>query len=194
MQEFWFYIELGFNHVMDLAAYDHILFLCALAIPFTFKQWKRVVLLATVFTVAHCLSLALSVYDVLNANVKIIEFLIPVTILFTAILNIFFAKTTWAFLSLYSHILATGFFGIIHGFGFSNYFNMLMAEQETKLNPLLGFAAGIEISQLCIISVVLLITSSLPKLLGIKQLQFVMLASIIVALITIPMLTNTFPW
>ena len=152
MQEFWFYIKLGFNHVMDLAAYDHILFLCALAIPFTFKLWKRVVLLATIFTIAHCISLALSVYEVFSANVKIIEFLIPLTILFTAILNVIFARTASGFLSQYAHILATGFFGIIHGFGFSNYFKMLMAEQDEKLNPLIGFASGIEISQLLIIS------------------------------------------
>ena len=194
MEEFWFYIKLGFNHVMDLAAYDHILFLCALAIPFTFKQWKKVVLLATIFTVAHCLSLALSVYNVLSVDVSLIEFLIPFTILFTAILNIFFARTSTVFLSLYLHIMATAFFGLIHGFGFSNYFNMLMAEQEEKLKPLLGFASGIEVSQLAIISLVLIVSSSLPKALGLRESYFVVIVSLIIAAITIPMLINTFPW
>ena len=74
MQEFWFYIKLGLNNVLDFGAYDHILFLAALAIPFTFKHWKRVVILATIFTIAHCVSLALSVYEVMTVDVSIIEF------------------------------------------------------------------------------------------------------------------------
>ena len=194
MQEFWFYIKIGFNHVMDLGAYDHILFLCALAIPFVFKNWKKVVVLATIFTITHCLSLALSVYDVLNVDAELIEFLIPLTIALTAIFNILCARTTSLFLGLYLHILATAFFGLIHGFGFSNYFNMLTAGQEEKLSPLLGFAAGIEVSQLLIILVVLLLTSTLPGLMKLSRPHFIILGSIIIALITIPMLINTFPW
>ena len=59
MENFWFYIELGLNHVLDFSAYDHILFLTALSLPFTFKSWKKVLILATVFTIAHCFSLGL---------------------------------------------------------------------------------------------------------------------------------------
>ena len=57
------------------------------------------------------------------------------------------------------HILATAFFGLIHGFGFSNYFKMLMAEEEDKITPLLGFATGIELSQVTVILIVLTISN-----------------------------------
>ena len=89
MGDFWFYIQMGLEHVLDLNAYDHILFLTALAVPFTFANWKKVLILATIFTIAHCFSLALSVYGIVEVDVALIEFLIPVTILFTAIHNLF---------------------------------------------------------------------------------------------------------
>ena len=193
MEEFWFYVQLGYNHVIDPGAYDHVLFLCALAIPFTFKGWKKLLLLATVFTVAHCTSLGLSAYNILNLDTQFIEFLIPLTIVFTAIFNIFFQTTGPLKLRVYMHVLATAFFGLIHGFGFSNYFNMLMAEEAEKIVPLLGFAGGIEISQLLILLVILLITSTLTVYLKLKQSYFVIIGSLIVVIITIPLLIKSFP-
>ena len=136
MQEFLFYIRLGLDHVLDFGAYDHILFLSALAVPFTFKYWKRVLILATIFTIAHCTSLALSVYEVATVDVGLIEFLIPVTILLTALFNFAYVYKEALDVGLFLHILATAFFGLIHGFGFSNYFKMLMAEEEDKITPL----------------------------------------------------------
>lgn len=194
MENFWFYIKLGLEHVLDLAAYDHILFLAALAIPFTFKEWKKVVLLATVFTVAHCASLLLSVYDIMRADVALIEFLIPVTIFLTTLFNILSVKTNSLSLRLYLHVLVTAFFGLIHGFGFSNYFNMLMAGEEQKAGPLLGFATGIEISQVAVILAVLALGYLVEDLLKIEAKKYILAASILVALITIPMLIATFPW
>jgi hypothetical protein len=194
MQDFIFYIKLGLNHVLDFAAYDHILFLIALALPFTFKSWKKVVLLATIFTIAHCLSLFLSVYGVLVIDVSLIEFLIPVTILGTAVFNLVYVKTTLANRNLGLHIFATAFFGLIHGFGFSNYFNMLMAEEEEKLTSLFGFATGIEISQILIVFAVLGISYTFLSSLKVKPQLFVSIASILIILVTIPMLIATFPW
>lgn len=194
MQDFYFYLKLGLNHVLDFAAYDHILFLFALALPFTFKIWKKVVLLATIFTIAHCLSLFLSVYGILEMDVILIEFLIPVTILGTAVFNLIYVKSTEENRSLGLHIFATAFFGLIHGFGFSNYFNMLMAEAEEKLGPLLGFATGIEISQVLIVFAVLGLSSVFLSFLKVKTQLFVTIASILIILITIPMLIATFPW
>src|SRR5690606_19715140 len=147
MHDFLFYIELGLDHVLDLGAYDHILFLSALALPFTFKHWKKVLILATVFTLAHCLSLALSAYGVVQVDVGLIEFLIPVTILLTALFNFVHIRNQELEVGLSLHILATAFFGLIHGFGFSNYFRMLIAGEQDMVVPLLGFATGIELSQ-----------------------------------------------
>ena len=132
MQDFWFYIQLGLHHVLDFSAYDHILFLSALAIPFTFKSWKKVLILATVFTVTHCLSLALATFDILIFDISLIEFLIPVTIFLTAVFNLIYVNSEIQHKNVVLHLIATAFFGLIHGFGFSNYFKMLMAEEEDK--------------------------------------------------------------
>ena len=194
MGDFWFYIKLGLEHVLDLAAYDHILFLAALAIPFSFKEWKQVVVLATIFTIAHCTSLGLSAYGVLQVDVGLIEFLIPVTIALTALFNLYRVLKDQGNTGIFFTGLATAFFGLIHGFGFSNYFNMLMAEEENKLGPLLGFATGIEFSQVAIIMVVLLLAWLFQDVLGLSKKHFILGTSILVVLITIPMLIETFPF
>ena len=193
MQEFWFYIKLGLNHVLDFGAYDHILFLSALAVPFTFKNWKHVVVLATIFTIAHCTSLTLSVYEVFTVEVALIEFLIPVTILITALFNFTYVFKEGVNLGELLHYIATAFFGLIHGFGFSNYFKMLMAEEEDKITPLLGFATGIELSQVTIILVILTLAFVLLDLLKIKRPIFIAVTSILIIAITIPLLIATFP-
>ncbi|WP_136467817.1 HupE/UreJ family protein [Flagellimonas onchidii] len=193
MQEFFFYIKLGLDHVLDFGAYDHILFLSALAIPFSFKDWKKVVILATVFTIAHCLSLALSAFEVMTVDVGLIEFLIPVTILLTALYNFKFVMNDKASDKLYVNSIATAFFGIIHGFGFSNYFKMLMAQEEDKVTPLLGFATGIELSQVTIILVILALVFLVQDVLKVKRTIFITIASILVICITIPLLIATFP-
>lgn len=193
MQEFWFYIKLGLNHVLDFGAYDHILFLSALAIPFTFVYWKRVVVLATIFTIAHCTSLALSAFGILTIDVGLIEFLIPITILVTSIFNFIYVKKEINEVGILLHVLATTFFGLIHGFGFSNYFKLMMAEEDDKVVPLLGFATGIELSQVAIILIILAIAFLMQDLFKVKRTVFIAIASILVICITIPLLIATFP-
>lgn len=200
MQNFWFYTQLGLNHVLDFNAYDHILFLIALAVPFTFKSWKKVLLLATVFTIAHCFSLALSSYGVLDVHVGWVEFLIPVTIAMTAVLNLVFIKAGVNDTNSKSvgeniglHMLATLFFGLIHGLGFSNYFKMLMAGEADKLSPLLGFALGIEISQVIVVISVMVVSFVISSLTPLRHFLFAILVSILIILATIPMLIATFP-
>ncbi|MBT8282327.1 MAG: HupE/UreJ family protein [Muriicola sp.] len=193
MENFWFYTKLGLEHVLDLAAYDHILFLMALVIPFSLRMWKKILTLVTVFTITHCVSLALSVYKVVEIDVAWIEFLIPVTILLTAIFNLCDSLKEGSALSFQLQAVATGFFGLIHGFGFSNYFKMLMAGEDEKLNPLLGFAAGIEISQIVVITAVLAVAAILEMGLKLPRKYFVNGTTSIVILITIPMIIDTWP-
>ncbi len=194
MQDFWFYIKLGLDHVLDINAYDHILFLAALALPFTFKSWKKVVVLATVFTTTHCASLALSSYDLVVIDAEFIEFLIPVTIVMTAIFNLLYVKSGAEGDHIGLHVLATAFFGLIHGFGFSNYFKMLMAEEDATLSPLLGFALGIEVSQMIIVLSVLVVSLLVSSLTKAKHPVYVAVVSVLIILLTIPMLIETFPF
>ena len=194
MQEFWFYIKLGLQHVLDINAYDHILFLTAMALPFTFKSWKNVLWLATVFTVTHCLALVFSVYEIMVVDATWIEFLIPVTILATALFNIVDVMLLKENRTIWFHILATGFFGLVHGFGFSNYFKMMIMGEEDKLAPLLGFAGGIELSQVVIVLLVLVLAFVFQTLMNVKQRVFILVGSIVVILITLPLLYETFPF
>tara|TARA_R110000751_G_scaffold15077_4_gene48748 strand:- start:752 stop:1336 length:585 start_codon:yes stop_codon:yes gene_type:complete len=194
MQEFWFYIKLGLQHVLDINAYDHILFLTAMALPFTFKSWKNVLWLATVFTITHCLALVFSVYEIMVVDATWIEFLIPVTILVTALFNIVDVLLLKENRTIWFHMLATGFFGLVHGFGFSNYFKMMIMGEEDKLAPLLGFAGGIELSQVVIVLLVLVLAFVVQTLMNVKQRVFILVGSIVVILITLPLLYETFPF
>ena len=88
MDEFILYGTLGLNHVLDLSAYDHLLFLIVLAVIFKFSQWKKVLWMITFFTLGHTITLGLASYGVLNIRLDIVEFLIPITILITGVFNI----------------------------------------------------------------------------------------------------------
>ena len=146
MSQFWFYLKLGLTHVLDLNAYDHILFLIVLTVAYTFKEWKRVLWLVTLFTVGHTISLVLSLYGVVKVNAKLIEFLIPLTILIMAVYNIFTAGKNPGKAKKGLLLVSALFFGLIHGLGFSNYFKPIVASQESKLLPLIEFAPLILIS------------------------------------------------
>jgi hypothetical protein len=192
MSQFWLYFKLGLTHVLDLSAYDHILFLVALTLPFIFKDWKKVLILVSVFTLGHTLSLFLSVYKIVIINSALIEFLIPVTIFATALYNILTARksnsnTTMA-------VLAALFFGLIHGFGFSNYFKQIIAGEESKLLPLLEFALGIEIAQVVIVLFVLIASYVFQNIIRVKRRDWVLVVSAIVIGVVIPMLSETYPY
>ncbi|MDH3795563.1 MAG: HupE/UreJ family protein, partial [Flavobacteriaceae bacterium] len=172
---------------------DHVLFLFALALPFKFKQWKAVLVLVTIFTVAHCLSLAMAVYGLLSVPVAWVEFLIPITILATAVYNCLMKIDGEKHQNLGLHGAITAFFGLIHGFGFSNYFRMLMADEPEKFWPLLGFATGIEISQVVVIFAALFVSFMAMDLLRVNKAFYIRLFSILIGIITIPMIVKAFP-
>ena len=89
LENFWFNVQYGIHHVLDIKAYDHVLFLIVLTVPYLFKDWKRVLLLVTMFTLGHSLSLVLAVYGVVTVKTTLVEFLIPITILIVALFNVF---------------------------------------------------------------------------------------------------------
>ncbi|MFC7357823.1 HupE/UreJ family protein [Jejudonia soesokkakensis] len=191
MTDFWFYIQLGFNHVLDWNAYDHVLFILVLVAVYTFKTWKKALLLITLFTIGHSLSLLLANYNLVAIAGKWIEFLIPVTIIFAAIYNFIVAKKTHTN-TRYLIYLITFFFGIIHGFGFASYYKMIY--DETSVTPLLSFALGIEASQIVIVLAVLAAAFLFQKILHVKKREWIIGVSAIVIGRTIPMLTDSWPF
>ena len=128
MDSFIFFLKAGLFHVLDWKAYDHILFLIALAVVYDFKNWKKILWLITLFTIGHTLTLILAAYKVVSISTKWIEFLIPATIIVTALVNIFYAKNTAKQTKTNTNLIFALFFGLIHGLGFSGYFKMLIGK------------------------------------------------------------------
>ena len=112
------YLKLGFQHILDLDGYDHILFIVALCAVYSIAHWKKVLILVTAFTIGHSVTLALSALDAVVFPSEIIEFLIPLTIFVTAVLNVVNKKENRRMVR-YNYLLAL-FFGFIHGLGFSS--------------------------------------------------------------------------
>lgn len=184
---------MGLNHVLDFSAYDHILFLIVLAVVYSLNQWKKVLWLITLFTIGHSITLALSAYGILNVRIDIVEFLIPVTIFITGIVNVLrVGKSSTGKESI--NLIFALFFGLIHGLGFSNYFRLMIGKEEDKLFPLLEFALGIEASQIIIVLGILLIGSLLQNLFKVTKRDWVMVTSSIVIGFVIPMMIERVFW
>lgn len=193
MSQLQLFFELGLKHVLDWNAYDHVLFIIVLIGAYSFKDWRKVLWFVTLFTLGHTLSLVLSSYGVISANNAIVEFLIPVTILVTAIFNLFTAGKGGRNEQVGVLYAATIFFGIIHGLGFSSYFKMLVSGQE-KLVPLLGFAGGIEVAQVIVVLVVLILSFLFQTVFRFNKRDWVLVMSSIVIGVVIPMLQRTWLW
>lgn len=196
MSEFWLYFETGLRHVLDINGYDHILFIAMLAVPYTFKDWKNVLLLVTLFTIGHTVSLILSVYGVVTVNAAMVEFLIPITILVAAVYNIIkLGKKTSKNSSINFIAITTLFFGIIHGLGFSNYFKLLLGKNaDDKVLPLLEFALGIEAAQVIIVLVVLILGYILQEFFRQSKRDWVLITSAFVAGVVVPMIIGSEIW
>lgn len=153
------YLKLGMDHILDLNGYDHILFVAVLCAGYELKQWKQILILVTAFTIGHSLTLALSSLDLVSFSPKLIERLIPVTIILTGIFNIFTAfsskKANQNIIANY--LLALGF-GLIHGLGFSFYFKAILGSEGSILMPLFAFNVGVELGQLLIVGFIMVLS------------------------------------
>jgi hypothetical protein len=194
MDSFVFYLKEGLFHVLDWNAYDHILFLIALAVVYDFKNWKKVLWLITLFTIGHTATLVLAAYKIVSVNSNWIEFLIPVTILITALVNIFYAKNITKQTKTNTNLVFALFFGLIHGLGFSGYFNMIIGKSSSKLIPLLEFALGIELAQIIIVFIILVLGFIFQTIFRFSKRDWVLIISSIVIGVVLPMLKNAFFW
>lgn len=194
MDLFWFYLKLGFDHVMNFKAYDHILFFAALVVPYVFKDWKRVLWLVTIFTLGHTVSLLLAVYGILRMGAVYVEFLIPLTIFVTAMYNVFTAGKSAASDKVNLVFFTSLFFGLIHGLGFAGYFKQMVADDDAKFVKTLEFALGVEGAQLLVAFVILLIGVIVQSVFRFNRRDWVMILSSIIAGVTIPMLLERYPF
>ncbi|MFI8378398.1 HupE/UreJ family protein [Leeuwenhoekiella sp. NPDC079379] len=194
MSDFWFYFKIGLEHVLDYKAYDHVLFLIVLTVPYVFSDWRRVLLLVTLFTLGHTISLLLAVYGVVKVDRGFIEFLIPVTIFITALYNVFTAGKGAKKDKLGVLLITALFFGLIHGLGFSSFFKSLTAHLSNRLLPLAEFALGIESAQIIIVLIVLIIGFICQTIFRFSRRDWMMFISAVVMGMVIPMLIANYPW
>ena len=150
------YFKLGIDHILDPSGYDHILFVAVLCALYAIRDWKKVLLMVTAFTVGHTATLALSSLDVVSLDPTIVERLIPLTIIATALSNIYQPGRIYDGRSSVTSYLITVMFGLIHGLGFSNYFKALINPEESIVLPLFAFNCGVEAGQIVIVFCVML--------------------------------------
>lgn len=175
MSDLGFYFRLGWEHIMSRAALDHLLFIAVLITIYLLKDWKQVLILVTAFTIGHSLTLALSVLDIIRFNSKWVEFLIPCTIVITAVSNLFQKKFTTQSIRI-NYFLAL-FFGLIHGMGFANSIRFMMARDQNLGWSLFGFNAGLEAGQIAVVVVLLLLAYVIINLLKINRREWVIFVS-----------------
>ncbi|WP_431132556.1 HupE/UreJ family protein [Psychroserpens mesophilus] len=181
----------GIYHVLHINAYEHILFLIVLILPYLFKDWKRILLLITVFTVGHCLSLSLVTYNIISVDLKVISFLISFIILIVALFNIFTAGKKVLHTKIGVLFFITLFFGLVHGLGFADNLNALTTASENKLLAILEIALGLEIGQLIVAFIIVFLSFLCQTLFRFSKRDWIMVISAIVLGSLIPILINS---
>jgi len=199
MSELQTFITLGFRHITDLAAMDHILFLCALAPIYRLRDWRESLWVITAFTAGHSVTLALATSGALALPTRLIEFLIPVTIVATCVENLAVrdrARAPWR--GRYRSVFA-GVFGLVHGAGFANYLRDLFVAPITV--PLFGFNVGIELGQLVVLALAAVALALIDRLIAAMRLRAgsplrlrVVAVSALVALVAARWAVQRSPW
>jgi hypothetical protein len=195
MSEFALYFGLGKDHILDyMDGYDHILFVLALCAVYLIRDWKKILILITAFTIGHSITLALATMNVVNFASETIEFLIPLTIFITAGSNLFRNDSEVSKLPVQINYLFALFFGLIHGLGFSNYLRALLGKNENILSPLFAFNIGLEIGQIIVVAVFLGISFVLVDLVKVSRRDFRLVLSSAIAGIALVIMKDRIFW
>ena len=191
MTDFLFYLQLGWEHIISSDALDHQLFILALVAIFSFKDLKKVLILVTAFTIGHSVTLALSAFDIIRFPSNWIEFLIPCTIVFTALDNLIFSKNVEKLIKL-NYFLAL-FFGLIHGMGFANSVRMMLASEQDITLPLFGFNVGLELGQIIVVAIALFIHYIFSEVLKLSNKIWIYIISVPIFIFALKMALERIP-
>ena len=191
MTDFRFYFGLGWEHIMSIDAMDHILFVLVLAAVYLLRDWKQVLILVTAFTVGHSITLALSTLNVIQLDGALVEFLIPCTIVLTAIANLFQKGLTPRGMRL-NYLLAL-VFGLIHGLGFANTLRFMLAQEGSLGWALFGFNVGLEVGQIVIILIILLVAQLVVQIANVPRRDWILFVSAAVFSLSLRMALERLP-
>ncbi len=191
MQDFIFYLKLGWEHIISWDALDHQLFVLVLVAVYSYYDWRKILILVTAFTIGHSITLALSVLDLFRLSSDWVEFLIPLSILITAADNILMRNKQQSLMKLNFYLALI--FGLIHGMGFANTARMMMAEEQNIFVPLLGFNVGLELGQVLVVLLILLFEFVLIRFFSLKKLHWMIFASAVTLLISLKLCLERFP-
>ncbi|UIO94964.1 HupE/UreJ family protein [Elizabethkingia miricola] len=192
MNDFMFYLRMGWDHIVSKDALDHQLFILVLIAVYTIQDFKKVLILVTAFTIGHSLTLALSVFDILRVPSAWVEFLIPCTIAITALINIFGKNNVQKQMKL-NYSLAL-FFGLIHGMGFANSILITLAKEQSIATGLLGFNIGLELGQIVVVLAVLIILFLLTTIFKLDRKNWIMFVSSGVFALSLQMALERIPF
>jgi len=191
MDDFAFYFDLGWKHIISTDALDHQLFILALSAIYLVHDWKKVLILVTAFTLGHSLTLVLSTYEIMSVDSKWVEFLIPLSILITGLLNLI--KTERHYGQYRTQYWLALFFGLIHGLGFANTIRFMLADAQSITVPLLSFNLGLEAGQLAVVGLILLISFLFVNTIKLKRKWWVWSLSAIAIVIAVYICLQRWP-
>jgi hypothetical protein len=196
--EFAVYARLGFGHIADLSAHDHILFVVALAAGYGLTHWRHLLVLVTAFTVGHSVTLALATLRLISISSALVEVLIPVTILVTALFDVFEVRDGGAEADLSPRAQRTKYglalvFGLIHGLGFSTFLRALLGAEERITVPLFAFNVGLEVGQILILAAILAVTHAVTRWIGMRARLWTLILSGVVSLAALVLLAGRLP-
>ena len=179
VNEFTIYLRTGYHHIASLGAWDHVLFVAALTAAYGPREWKRIAVLVTAFTIGHSVTLALATFNLVHAPARIVEPLIAATIVFTALDAIrdqLVPNTeSSAHAARVRRYAIAGCFGLIHGLGFAGGLRALLGAESSIAVPLLGFNLGLEFGQLLIVGIIFAVGMAAERWLRLARRDWVLI-------------------
>ena len=194
MSEFWMYFEIGMDHILDPNGYDHIMFVFALCALYMTRDWKKLLILVTSFTIGHSITLALATFRVINIDSNIVEFLIPLTIFLTAFSNILSKSDKFGSSKMQTNYILALFFGLIHGLGFSNYLRAILGKDQSILTQLFAFNVGLEAGQIGLVAIYLAIVFVFVDIFRVNRRDWRIIISAAIAGIALTMVAEAKYW
>ena len=198
MTTFTVYLRLGFEHLLDLQGYDHILFLAALCAAYTVRRWRELLVLVTAFTIGHSVSLALATLRLVRVDTGLVEFLIPVTIVAAAVTNLVAMRredpSQHRVTARPARYVLALVFGVIHGLGFSSFLRLVLGEERNLLLPLLSFNIGLELAQIVVAGVVLVLALATTRSLPLSEKAWNTVVSAVTGVMAAWMAVQRLPW